>query len=66
MSATHEDILLAVTRVEVAVHEHAKRIADHESRMRELEMFKAKLIGWAAAASMAGSIVAQVLMGMLK
>lgn len=61
MTASHEDILIAVARVEVAIQEHSKKILDHEDRMRVLEEFKAKIAGYAMAGAAIGSVLVQVL-----
>lgn len=66
MSVSHEDLLVAVTQVKVAVATHSDRILDQENRMRKLETFKASVLGWAAGAAAVGAFLANLALGLLK
>lgn len=63
---THSDILMEVAKVGVSLQHHTVRIEDHEMRMRKLEDFKAKIAGYAMAGAAIGSVVVQILLGMIK
>lgn len=55
-----DDALERMVRVETKVDILLGRRDDHETRLRSLEQFKWKLIGWAGGAGVIAGIVVQI------
>ncbi len=66
MNGSHEDLHLEVARVGVSLQHHTVRIEDHEMRIRSVEKFNNRVAGWAMAGAAIGSVMVQILLGLMK